>query len=97
MSRARYPFDLYEKPQPSQRRDSIVKRIAISVVVTGLLAMLAFAQRSPAHPPQFEVDPSIAAERVRAAGAAKETAPSTDTSINIEVNELRLQQLAIHG
>ncbi len=76
-----------------QRPAGLVKRIASGIALTGLLAMLAITQYSPATPPRFDLDPSVADERVSAVAAVQ----TSQSPIEIDVEELRHQQLAIHG
>lgn len=77
----------------AQQRSELVKDIVAVVLVTGLIAACAFAGRSPASPPRLEVNPAVPDGRVSAVAAL----PTSDRPMEIDVIELRHQQIAVHG
>jgi len=79
-----------------QRPAEVLRDIVAAVIAFGLLAALAFAERSPA-PQRFDVDPSVADKRMRAVAGVQMSDASNEASAAIDVNELRHQQIAVHG
>lgn len=83
---------------PTHQSSAELLRDAVAAaVVFGLLAVLAFAERTPAEPQRFDVEPSVADKRMRAVAGVQTSSASTEASTAIDVRELRHQQLAIHG
>lgn len=80
-----------------KRPAELIKELIAAAVAIGLLATLAFAERSPVEPQRFDVDPSVADKRMRAVAGVQTSSSATEASAAIDVKELRHQQLAIHG